>query len=125
MQLFLDIVPMIFLLGSILIADMVPEKWGKISIVLWIAYGLFGLTLFMKNDKADELSEKVLGKVDKRCMDIVKITLFILILVVCIPYSNRDLPLNRDVVLIAICAMLTGFTMLRAILFSYYEKKGY
>jgi len=101
------------------------DQYSKsISTVLWILYISFGLTLLRKRDIIDELADKILGKADKACIIVVKIILIISLAFICIPYTSRELPLNRNNILLAISIILPGITILRAVLFIYYERKG-
>ncbi len=120
MQLVLDTIPMLFML----VMGIASQYSKSMSTVLWILYILFGLTLFRKKDAIDELAEKILGKTDKICMDVIKSILMMSIIFICTPYSLREVPVNRDIILFTIIIILAGITILRAILFSYYERKG-
>lgn len=127
MQLVLDTIPMLFILvmGIVSMGDFFNHQYSKsISTVLWILYILFGLTLLRKKDIIDEFAEKILGKTDKVCIGVIKIIFIILIVLICTPYSLREVPLNRDYVLLSISITLVLITILRAVLFSYYERKG-
>ncbi len=105
--------------------SLINYQYSKsISKVLWILYILFGLTLFRKKDIIDEFAEKILGKTDKVCIGVIKIILITSIVLICTPYSLREVSLNRDNVLLSISITLAGITILRAVLFSYYERKG-
>lgn len=125
-QLFLDTIKMTFILGAFLLntTNVFGENPKIVGAIYWIGYLACGLTLFRKKDIIDELAEKVLAKSDKICMDVIKVTLFLLIIFICLPYDLRDVPLNRNVVLMVVCSILAGITALRAVLFSYYEKEG-
>lgn len=125
-QLFSDTIPMIFILGAFFLntVNVFGENSKIIGAIYWIGYLAWGLTLFRKKDTIDELAEKVLAKSDKICMDVIKVTLFLLVVFICVPYELRYVPLNRNIVLMVVCLMLAGITVLRAVLFTYYERKG-
>lgn len=94
-----------------------------ISKIYYSVLVLYGLTGFIKQEKVDELAEKILYKVNNIVLVVVNIGLFLLAILVAAPmYSNVNV--TRDVIGLLILILLFIITTLKASLFYYYNRKG-
>lgn len=88
-------------------------------IITTVAMIMLVLTSLNKKEEVDEMSRVILGKVNDKCIK------FIIIITIGFSYfAQSDLTFTSSQVYAVLTTMIFIIMFLRAVLFSYYDKKG-
>ncbi|MBU5436707.1 hypothetical protein KQI42_01735 [Tissierella sp. MSJ-40] len=94
-----------------------------ISKIYYTALVLYGLVGLIKQEKVDELVERILSKVNKICMIVADIGLILLIILVAASDFKR-IYITRDMIGLLMLLLLFTIASLKPVLFYYFDKKG-
>lgn len=94
-----------------------------ISKIYYSALVIYGFTGLIKQEKPDELAEKILSKANEICVTVVDIGLILLMILVGAP-AFKKIDISRDMIGLLILLLLFVTTSLKSFLFYYFNREG-